>query len=72
MTAHQSKEQKPRKSNSDRYRPKYTVTLNEPDSESAQVLYSPANGLPRQQRHWTQVENSTIDTLKPTKEEDRD
>lgn len=70
LTSPQSKQDhKPRKSSTERFRGKYTITMNEPDSEKSKVLYSPANRLQRQQRHWTQVENSTLDTLKPTKEE---
>lgn len=67
LTAPQSKaEHRPRKSHSERFRGKYTITVNEPDSEKAKVIYSPTSRL---QRHWTQVENSTLDTLKPTREE---
>ncbi len=73
LTSDQSKEEhKPRKSNTERFKGKYTVTLNEPDSERSKILYSPANRLHRQQRHWTQVDNSTFDTLKQVKEETGD
>ena len=71
ITAHQPKA-KPQKSSSEPYRPKYTVTLNEPGCESPKVLYSPASGFPRQQRHWTQAENSTMDTFKQNKEDPED
>ena len=70
LTSDQPKEErKPQKSNTERFKGKYTVTLNEPGSERSKILYSPANRLHRQQRHWTQVDNSTFDTLKQVKEE---
>lgn len=54
-------ERRARKSLSERFGKRYSITLNEPDSESAVIIFSTIIPAKRLQRRCTQMESSSTD-----------